>query len=66
MVNKPNTDSTMPKQTATNWHRTQHLNTTVLPQTGEKLNTNTTVMGAVLLGFTAILGLGIKSRKRED
>lgn len=38
----------------------------VLPQTGEKSNANATIIGAALLGFATILGLGAKSRKRED
>ncbi|MBL1069737.1 LPXTG cell wall anchor domain-containing protein, partial [Ligilactobacillus salivarius] len=39
---------------------------TVLPQTGDKKENNSSVMGLVSLGLAGLLGLGIKRKEEKD
>ena len=39
---------------------------TVLPQTGDKKENNSSVMGLVSLGLAGLLGLGIKRKEEKN
>ena len=41
-------------------------NSKALPQTGDKKENNSSVMGLVSLGLAGLLGLGIKRKEEKD